>query len=179
MKLGPIVAMVGGALLSASVASAEGEMAKPAAELDGMKFFLGAWKCDGKMLAGAMGPGSPEAPYRATLKFKRDKTLGDFWFVGEYEIKKGKGNPGMKAAVSVGYDAAAKRFVGVGVDSTGGYRHDSSAGWQGDKFVIEFEGAMMGKKVTGKETLTKKSDKEFTTAIEVGGNKLTEDVCKR
>ena len=119
-----LVATLAAALLShASLAAADAPPAapKPAPELEAnMKFFEGAFKCEGKMEAGAMGPGSPAMSYKSALKFKKDKALGGFWYSGEYEMKKSKEMPGMKALINVGYDAASKKLIGRGVDSTGG-----------------------------------------------------------
>src|SRR5262245_48239528 len=51
----------GPAAAAAGPAPAAPPPPKPPAELDeGFKYFTGNWKCDTKMPAGAMGPGSPE-----------------------------------------------------------------------------------------------------------------------
>jgi hypothetical protein len=184
MKTATIATLAAALFAHASLASAGPPAPAPAPELEqNMKFFEGSFKCDGKMEAGAMGPGSPAMPYKASIKFKKDKALGGFWYAGEYEIKKAKDFPGMKAMIFVGYDGAAKKLVGMGVDSTGGWRTDGSTGFAGDKMVIDFEGSMMGQKMQGRETITKKGDKEFGTVMELkmGADykKLSEDSCKK
>lgn len=171
-----------GLLAWAPPASARGEAPKPPPELDAaMKYFTGTWRCDGRMPAGAMGPGSPETPYQVTVKLRRERALADFWYTGEYETR-GKGVPPWRAIVHVGFDPVAGKLVGFGLDNQGGWRATSSPGWQGDRLVIAFEGTIMGKKMQGRETITRKSDREFTRLMEMGSTNMQrtgEETCKR
>ncbi len=185
MKIARIASVLAALALTvpaAARADHHNEPPKPAPELDKhMKALEGSWKCDGKMEAGAMGPGSPAMDYKSSIKFK--KTHGGFWYAGDYEIKKSKAMPGMKVMFHVGWDPTANRLTGLGVDTTGGWRTDHSNGWEGDKMVVEFEGVMMGQKMTGRETITKKGDKAFETVVEMkmGADfkKVGTDSCKR
>jgi hypothetical protein len=142
---------------AAAVAAPPPAAPKPAAELDQLKYFEGSWKCDGKQPAGPFGP---EHPYKSVFKMKKD--VENFWVALEYEQKKSKVHPmPIKAKGFVGYDAVSKKFVTIGVDNTGGWISEISGGWEGDKMVFSGEGAMMGQKVSFRETYTKKGDKAF------------------
>ena len=44
-----------------------------------------------------------------------------------------------------GYDASAKRYVGVWVDGSGAIMNGTSPGWVDEKLVWTWEGAMMGR----------------------------------
>jgi uncharacterized protein DUF1579 len=130
---------------------------KPAPELDELKLFEASWKCDGKQPAGPFGP---EHEYKSTLKGKKD--VDGFWVAIEYDQKKSKLHPiPIKAKGFLGYDAATKKYVSVGVDNTGGWIMESASGWEGDKLVFVGDGSMMGQKISFRETYTKKSDKEL------------------
>jgi hypothetical protein len=152
---------------------------KPAPELDQLKYFEGSWKCEGKQPAGPFGP---EHPYKSSFKMKKD--VDNFWIALEYEQKKTKVHPmPIKAKGFVGFDSVAKKFVTIGVDNTGGWISESSAGWEGDKLVFGGEGAMMGQKVSFRETYAKKGDKAFTWTGEMKMGKdfisVGTDDCKK
>src|SRR6185312_6746663 len=105
---------------------------KPAAELDQLKVFEGSWRCEGKQPAGPFGP---EQDYKSTLKGKKD--IDNFWIAIEYDQKKSKTHPmPIKARGFLGYDPAAKKYVSIGADNTGGWINESSTGWEGDKLVF-------------------------------------------
>jgi hypothetical protein len=152
---------------------------KPAAELDSLKYFEGSWKCEGKQPAGPFGP---EHPYKSSFKMKKD--VDNFWIALEYEQKKSKVHPTpIKAKGFVGFDSAAKKFITIGVDNTGGWINESSSGWEGDKLVFTGDGSMMGQKVSFRETYAKKSDKEllWTGEMKMGKDWIAvgNDDCKK
>src|SRR5437868_5123443 len=90
-------------------------MPKPAADWTAFaKSMEGNWKCESTMPAGAMGPGSPEMKMQGTAKVKQD--LGGFWLSGLFEIKGGKGSPGMKGNFTLG-SPDGKSFVSENADS--------------------------------------------------------------
>jgi hypothetical protein len=151
---------------------------KPSAELDGIKWLEGNWRCQGKAPAGAMGP---EHAYKSTMKIKRD--LDGFWYAGDYEQKKSKENPiAIKARNFLGYDPVAKKVVSVGVDNLGGALQQTGS-IAGDKISTEGEGSMGGQKVGFKELFTKTGDRALTWHGEVRVGKdwvvVGDDTCKR
>ncbi|HVV16512.1 MAG TPA: DUF1579 family protein [Polyangia bacterium] len=152
---------------------------KPAAELDQLKVFEGSWRCDGKQPAGPFGP---EQQYKSTFKGKKD--IDNFWIAIEYDQKKSKVHPmPIKARGFLGYDPAAKKYVTIGADNTGGWISESSPGWEGDKLVFSGDGSMGGQKVSFRETYTKKSEKEMTWSGEMKMGKdwisVGSDSCKK
>ena len=151
---------------------------KPPAELDGIKWLEGNWRCEGKAPAGSMGP---EHSYKSTMKIKRD--LDGFWYAGDYEQKKSKENPvAIKARNFLGYDPIAKKVVSLGVDNIGGALQLSGT-IAGDKIASEGEGNMGGQKIGFKETFTKTGDRALTWHGEVRVGKdwvvVGDDTCKR
>jgi hypothetical protein len=159
--------------------AAASSMPKPAAELDQLKLFEGTWRCEGKLPAGPFGP---EQSYKSTFKVKKD--VDNFWYALDYEQKKSKQHPMvMKARGFIGYDPAGKKFVATGVDNSGGWVTETSAGWEGDKMVLTGEASLMGQKTPFRESFTKKSDKEMVWQAEAKLGKdfvvLGADVCKK
>jgi hypothetical protein len=152
---------------------------KPAPELDHVKFFEGNWHCDGKAPAGPMGP---EHGYKSTFKVKKE--LDGFWYIADYEQKKSKDNPmPIKARGFLGYDTGTRKFIFGGFDNAGGMVTETSAGWEGDKFVSSGEGTAMGQRIGFRETFTKKSDKELVWMGELRMGKdwivVGNDTCKK
>ena len=155
---------------------------KPPAELDeGFKYFAGNWKCDSKMPAGAMGPGSPEVVGKATVKFK--KVLGGWFYQGEYAMKKTKTTPGFKGTFLIAYQPGAKMFTSTSYDDMGGTAYETSTGYAGDTITFVGDGFMMGQKVKLRETMTRGPDKGAGHKIEADMGKgfqlIGEDICKR
>jgi Protein of unknown function (DUF1579) len=152
---------------------------KPATELDQLKVFEGSWRCDGKQPAGPFGP---EQEYKSSFKGKKD--IDNFWIAIEYDQKKSKAHPmPIKARGFLGYDPAAKKYVTIGADNTGGWISESSPGWEGDKLVFSGDGSMGGQKVSFRETYTKKGEKELTWSGEMKMGKdwiaVGSDSCKK
>jgi hypothetical protein len=169
----------GAAPAAAAAAAAPPPAPKPAAELEQLKVFEGSWRCEGKQPAGPFGP---EQEYKSTLKGKKD--IDNFWIAIEYDQKKSKAHPmPIKARGFLGYDPAAKKYVTIGADNTGGWISESSPGWEGDKLVFSGDGSMGGQKVSFRETYTKKTDKEITWTGEMKMGKdwisVGSDTCKK
>lgn len=167
---------------AAAPAAAAPAAPKPSPELEAaFKSFEGSWKCETKFPAGAMGPGSPETSAKSTVKLK--KALGGFFYQGEYEVKKTKQNPGMKASFFLGYQAGAKLFTSTGLDDMGGYGTSTSAGFQGETITFVGDGYMMGQKAKVRETMTRKAPKGMSHKFEMdmgkGFQSLGEDECTR
>ena len=163
----------------AAAAAAPPPAPKPATELDQLKVFEGSWRCDGKQPAGPFGP---EQEYKSSFKGKKD--IDNFWIAIEYDQKKSKAHPmPIKARGFLGYDPAAKKYVTIGADNTGGWISESSPGWEGDKLVFSGDGSMGGQKVSFRETYTKKGEKELTWSGEMKMGKdwisVGSDSCKK
>lgn len=153
----------------------------PAAELAaGLKALEGKWKCAGEQKQTDFGPAHP---VKATMTTKSD--LGGHWYMMRYEEQKSKDspNPYMMNA-TIGFDPTKKQFVRTDLDNTGSFYHATSTGWSGDKMVFTGELLAGGRKVPLRDTLTKKSDKEIVTLVELGGKDgawttLVEQTCKK
>jgi hypothetical protein len=163
----------------APVAAAAPTAPKPATELDQLKLFEGNWRCEGKQPAGPFGP---EHDYKSSFKAKKD--IDNFWIAIEYDQKKSKAHPmPIKARGFLGYDPAARKYVSVGADNTGGWINESSPGWEADKLVFTGDGSMGGQKVSFRETYTKKNEKEMTWSGEMKMGKdwvsVGNDTCKK
>ena len=155
---------------------------KPPAELDeGFKYFTGAWKCDSKMPAGSMGPGSPEVLGKSTVSFK--KVEKGWYYQGVYTMKKTKTTPGFKGTFLISYQPAAKTYVITSSDDMGGTAYETSTGFAGDTITFLGEGFMMGQKVKIRETMTRGPEKGATHKYEADMGKgfvvMGEDTCKR
>ena len=166
---------------AAAAAPAAPPMPAPSKELEAfMKGFEGSWKCETKFAAGAMGPGSPEATTKTTVKFKKE--YGGFGWHGSYKMAKSKLTPELTGELQFGFDSGSNQLTTVGYDSMGG----SSLGAgpiSGDSAVTNGEGYMMGMKVKLRDTMTKKAPKEIAHKFEVdlgkGFQTLGEDTCKK
>ena len=153
---------------------------KPAPEFTAAtKYFLGSWKCDGKMNM----PGGKEAAAQENLGFKL--TMNDFYMSVDGDEKVTGAQPmNMMFHGMVGYDPMGKKLMRNDYDSTGGYVGLSSPGWEGDKIVFVGEGMMMGKQMKVRHTMTKHGDAEFTSTFETIGPDgkampMGSDSCKR
>src|SRR5712664_329006 len=90
----------------------------------------------------------------------------------------------MKGTIHWGYDPADKKFVELGVDSTGSYMHGTSDGPQGGTWVWNEDGMMMGKKMKSRTTVTQKTPDttqvKFESEMEPGKwVPMGEDDCKK
>jgi hypothetical protein len=154
---------------------------KPPPELDAfMKAFDGSWRCETKLFANALGPGSPELTAKSTVKFKKD--LDGFFWRGEYDMKKSKTNPAMKGIFYVGYDPGAQRFLMTGVDNAGGVG-TATGTVEGETVTFMGEQTFGGKKMKTREVMGKKGPKEGFHKIEIdtgsGFAPFVEDTCKK
>jgi hypothetical protein len=191
-----VVSLMGGSVLAQDKAPAgkpdkeaagappSGAAPTPSPELDALyKSYEGSWKCETTYPAGALGPGAPEVKTTTTVKIKKDKDLNGFWYTGEYQAKKTKGFPGMRAGFALGYDAGSKTALFMGADSMGGNINAAGTGATADNLSFVGEGYMMGQKVKVRETMAKKGPKEVehTTEIDMGKGfqPAGTDVCKK
>ena len=153
----------------------------PAPELDAfMKPFDGSWRCESKFFANAFGPGSPEMTGKSTVKFKKE--LDGYFWKGEYDLKKSKTTPAMKAILYVGYDTGAKKFVITGLDSGGGF--GTGVGTiEGETVTFLGEQTFGGKKIRTRESMGKSGPKAGFHKLEMdmgsGFVPFAEDTCKK
>src|SRR5215471_18168141 len=90
---------------------------KPAPEMKQLDFFVGSWKCDGKMLASPFGA---EHPIKDTATGKAD--LDGFWVHVRIEEKKTKESPmPLKGNFQITYDPVDKKFHAIWNDNFGGW----------------------------------------------------------
>jgi len=112
------------------------EAPKPAPELVEMtKVWTGTWKCTGKA---AMDPTKPTemSDMKMTMKMAADKGMGGMWIVGNLD------SPMFKGMMHVTYDAVAKKYYSIMVDSWGGSQTMWSAGAKDNKMMWEGDARM-------------------------------------
>ncbi len=152
----------------------------PPAELAQLNSMIGNWKCSSKMhLPPEMGG---EQSGTSTMTIKKD--MGGYWVVGQWKMGKTKTMPEMRGTLYWGYDAADKKFVELGVDSTGGHMRGTSDGPQSGTWVWNEEGTMMGKKMKTRTTVTQKTPDTTQVKAEMEAEPgkwvpMGEDDCKK
>lgn len=154
-------------------------MPQPDAKLRQLDFFAGSWQCSG------MAAETPMAPAHATQAEVNSKWgMGGYWLPVTYAEKKTAENPMPFTFTGFfGYDKESQQFVVSGVDSMGGYSSGVSDGWSGDTMVFSGPWHMNGMTASGRDTFTKKGDKQMVHLgeIEMNGTwmKLGEETCTR
>jgi hypothetical protein len=152
----------------------------PPTELSQMNKMVGNWKCTSKMhLPPEMGG---EQTGSSTMVIKKD--LSGYWLVGLWKAAKTKTMPEMKGTWFWGYDSAEKKFVELGVDSTGSYMRGTSDGPQGGTWTWTEEGTMMGKKTKSRTTVSQKTPDSTQVKMEIEAEPgkwvpMGEDDCKK
>jgi hypothetical protein len=134
---------------------------KPAAEMDQLKFFVGKWKCEGKMFASPM-----TGPEHAVKGSAEDKLEQDgHWQTWTYEEKKSKEHMGSRPrGCGAGTRVTSASCGRVPTPSAAGTRPRRRA-CKGDKIVWTGEISGPMGKMPFHHTFTKKSDKEWTHAV--------------
>lgn len=82
----------------------------------------------------------------------------------------------------MGYEAGAKTFQMIFVDNTGGSATQTSPGWEGDTMVWLGDGSMGGKKISARDTFTKKgAELQHLGELQMDGKWIVvqDEVCKR
>lgn len=174
------LAVLAFAVLTASqTALAQGsQKLGPPKEMADLKIYEGAWACHGNV------PEGPEGPARkTTTAVKIHDDLDGMWISGHAEEAASKENPHpFKGMLHMQYDPGAKNFMMLWVDNAGGWATQTSAGWEGDKMVWLGDGSMSGKKVTARDTFTKKgADLQHLGELQMDGTWVVvqDEVCKR
>jgi hypothetical protein len=141
--------------------------AEPPKLMAQLEYFEGKWRCEGVQHASPMGP---EHKFVNKLDIQTDQ--GGFW--EHFRLEQEKPQKGVSPIAGT-----------IGVDDGKLVRDDfviggmkvrfSSDGFAGDSIV--FDGK--AKNVPWKHTMTKKSDKSFSSVFEVGGAPFIEESCTR
>jgi hypothetical protein len=181
MRYGIVAAaLLAGAGISSGAEKAATVSGKSALEIkpgDDLKALAGSWTCDGM----ARGPQGTAQTYKARFANKWD--LAGSWLSVRYDQAAGKA-PAAGTGGWIGYDANAKRYQYVGVDSTGGFTTLAVAGWNGNSLTL------VGNRVNGETktalryTFTKgKTERDLMFAVEVQDavkwNLESQDTCHR
>jgi hypothetical protein len=125
---------------------------RPPKEMAELKFYAGSWTCHGGVPEGPLGPA-----HKSTTSVKFQSDLGGMWLSGRVEEAASKANPHpFKGVVHMNYDPAAKKFVMLWVDNTGGWAKQTSSGWELEKMVWLGDGSMGDKTIAARDTFTKK-----------------------
>src|SRR5262249_16532475 len=102
---------------------------------DDLKALAGSWTCDGM----ARGPHGTAETYQA--RCTNEWGLAGTWPSGRPDQTASKAqaqaqSPALGSAGYLGWDANAKRYQYVGVDSTGGWTSLSVASWSGNSLTL-------------------------------------------
>ncbi|MBZ0272704.1 DUF1579 family protein [bacterium] len=119
-------------------------MPTPAPELENVAFFEGDWSCDNRQEAHEMT--GPAHDFKAALNVK--KGVRDFWYALSWKEEASDVHPPFEASGHIGYDALAKKYVLVGVDSWGMVARFESDGWADDRFTFTADIPMEPGKLT-------------------------------
>ena len=142
------------------------DMMKPAPEMEKMKGMVGTWKCEGK----AADMGKPTMhPIKSSMKMTSE--LGGHWIMVDYAEEKTKENP-MPFAFkeAIGYDRAKGEFNRMFIDNMGGTAMFKAKPASADgKMEWNGEAQMGTEKMTMKDVITMKSDKETLVDVTVQG----------
>jgi hypothetical protein len=131
---------VAGLVVAVAVGRAEEpKMPAPVKEHDWLKQLAGEWTVEAEAV---MEPGKP--PVKATGT-ESAKTLGGFWLVGELKSEF-MGVP-VNGVMTVGYDAAKKKYVGTWVCSAEGHlwHYEGTVDSAGKVLTLNTEGPDMTK----------------------------------
>jgi hypothetical protein len=181
MRYGIIaVALLSGAGLSSGAEKAANVSVKAAPESrpgDDLKALAGSWSCDG-MARGAQGAAQT---YKARFANKWD--LAGSWLSVRYDQTATKA-PALGTGGYLGWDANGKRYLYLGVDSTGGWVTLSVPGWNGSSLTLVGHRVNGETKVPVRYTFTKgKTERDMMFAVEVQDavkwNLESQDTCRR
>lgn len=174
-------ALLGLAMLAASTTGALAQGAAPPAppkvmaQLDALK---GTWLCHGDVPAGPYGPAR-----KTTTDLQLASDLDGRWLSGRIADRPSKGTPQpFRGVVHMTYDTAAKAFLMLWIDNTGGRATQTAAGWEADKMVWSGEGLMEGQKIVSRDTFTRRgADLHHLGEMQMDGRWVVvqDEVCKR
>jgi hypothetical protein len=149
----------------------------PNAALAQLKPLAGGWTCTGR----TFGPG-PEHATSATLTFTWQ--LDGFWLEVRYDEQKTAANPVPFRSISEwGFDEVQQSLAAAMVDNLSGLLTATTAGWQGDKLVLEGSAHRFARQFQARDTFARHGDNQLAHTLEANVNdswiKLHEDTCSR
>jgi hypothetical protein len=138
--------------------------------------FDGSWTCEGTMSASPLGPVA-----RMTSSVRTQRDLGGYWQSG---VVRGRsaGQPPFEGRFHMTYDAAARRYVMLWFDSTGGWSQTTATGWDGDTMVFTGESVMGGKRMPTREVFKRLTGGALGHRSEAqmdGWKTLGDETCKK
>ena len=153
---------------------------KPLPALQQLHFFLGDWKCDGKVAAGPQGP---ERTFKTKAAIRN--ALDRFWYEVTYTEERVKDGPPPRDWHGFwGFDPSLNQFFRASFSNLGEWTTGSATGWTGDEW--EWNGEVTnaaGEKLQFKHTFTKVDEKAFSDRFEVNQDgtwkEVITDTCKR
>ena len=149
----------------------------PNAALAQLKPLAGSWTCTGR----TFGPG-PEHATSGALTFAWQ--LDGFWLEARSEEQKATANPVPVSSISYwGYDDLQQSLAATSVDNLGGTAAQTTAGWQGDKLVLEGPAHRYSVQFQARDTFIRHGEAQLAHTLEADVNgswvKLHEDTCQR
>jgi hypothetical protein len=146
--------------------------------LDQLKPLEGTWTCTGR----TFGPG-PEHATSATLTFAWQ--LDGFWLEVRYEEPRGVATMPVpvRSVAHWGFDALQQGLVANEVDNLSGDATATTAGWEGDKLILQGTAHRYAVQFEARDTWVRRGEAQLAHTLEasVNGNwvKLHEDSCNR
>jgi len=148
-------------------------MPTPPAEMAQMNWMIGSWICSGKQ---DPSPTLPDGKRETREECKAE--MGGFWIeCGTFPLAGPMKDKEVFESFTI-YDAQQKKWVRHAFN-VGGNKMATSSGFEGTKMVWAGEGQRLGKKITIKYTLNRKSDSEYSGAVEIDGKPTAEETCKK
>lgn len=149
----------------------------PNAALAQLKPLAGSWTCTGR----TFGPG-PEHATSGALTFAWQ--LDGFWLEARSEEQKATANPVPVSSISyLGYDDLQQSLAATSVDNLGGTAAQTTAGWQGDKLVLEGPARRYSVQFQARDTFVRHGEAQLVHTLEADVNgswvNLHEDTCQR
>lgn len=129
---------------------------KPDPQLDQLQYFQGKWICAVKEA------GAPASKPADTFTWTVRRVLNNFWFLGQVEDNQ---NVALTQD-TLGYNTLTKRFGRTVLTSDGQFLNFLSNGWTGKTWIWEGSVVRGDQKETLRETIVKKSDREFEATYE-------------
>jgi hypothetical protein len=146
--------------------------------LDQLKPLEGTWTCTGR----TFGPG-PEHATSATLTFGWQ--LDGFWLEVRYEEPRGVATMPVpvRSVAHWGFDALQQGLVANEVDNLSGDATATTAGWEGDKLILQGTAHRYALQFESRDTWVRRGEAQLAHTLEASVNgswvKLHEDSCNR